>query len=367
MGVFLWSVGAAAAIVLLEVLLLPHTLAVCDKIETCGQSSVGFWERGPDVIIAGPYLILYFFNGNMKVGLVGTFLMLISIPVFWGSVGYFGMFYLKRCTPLLSLTRRTRMFNNSGMKLFLGVFFCAVLFSTVSFADAPKTKEDFVAAVKTAFEAKDTKKIRELVYEKGQSDFDNKQEEQILPMMVKQLDGTETFTIEPLPADMETMQIAMGRKIEPTHAPDGVLKVQHTSADGNSKWSFTLPYAQIDGVFYITGTKSTDLGWKGPEDKLIVVNVHGADKDKLKAHIKYNASGVDQERNMKYPSATLMVQSITEITVTNDDDSATLQLEIETRDGSLHYQSAPLKGKGVITYHKGDKSAPESSGMTPEQ
>lgn len=238
----------------------------------------------------------------------------------------------------------------------IGIFILSTLLFTIpAFADAPKTKEEFLSSVKAAFEAKDVKKIRELSWEKGQTDFDDKQEARILPMMVKDVDGTEIFTFEPMPSDFQGQQIAMGRKIESTHQPDGMLKIAHNAPDGKSKWSFMLPYAQIDGVFYLVGTKSTDLGWKGPADRPISINVMGAVAGKIKIHVKYNASGVDLETETEYSSLGVLGQYVTEVTAINDADDAEMTLELSDRKGNLHYKSEPLKGKGTLHYHKDDE------------
>jgi len=243
------------------------------------------------------------------------------------------------------------------MKLRAVLIFTGLIFCVTCVAAPPKTKEEFIAAVRAAFVAKDVKKIHELSWEKGMSDFDMQQVDQVLPMMVQQLNGGETYSLEPKETESDSPQIMMGRRLEPTHEIDGMVKIAQKSADGSSSSSMSLPYALIDGSYYIVSTKSTDLNWKGPPDKTLVVNVTGDGQDKVKTHIKYNVSGLDLEHDQKYASDILSGQYISEVTVTSDSDDVNVVLDLRDEDGNSYYQSAPLKGKGEIHYHKGDKGA----------
>ena len=240
------------------------------------------------------------------------------------------------------------------MKL-AALIFLSLLLSAPCRADPPKTREDFLAAVRAAFDSKDIKRIHELTWEKGISDFDRNQEELMLPMMVNQSAGIASITFGPLPPDFMNIPVAWGRRIDITHPADGIVKLVEIPKDKNASGELDLPYAVIDGGYYLVTAKTTDVGWKGPQDKPLNVTVLGAGQDKVKVHIKYNASGVDLEMDPDTSSIGFTGQYIREVTVKSDSDDTNVTLEL-LDDEKPYYDSAPLKGKGEIDYKKGDVS-----------
>jgi hypothetical protein len=239
----------------------------------------------------------------------------------------------------------------------LAAFFClGLILSVTCRADPPKTKEEFLAAVRAAYQAQDVRRVHELTWEKGMSDFDKNQEQQMLDMMVYN-NGIESVSFQPLPADFMDTPVAWGRRIEPTHPAEGIIQVDEKPKEKDSASSVSMPYAVIDGGYYLVTAKTTDLGWKGPQDKTLNVTVTGAARGDVKIHVKYNASGVDLERDQSSPSSAFPGQYISEVTVRSDRDGTDVTLELLGEKGRAYYKSAPLKGKGEIHYHKGDETA----------
>ncbi len=97
--------------------------------------------------------------------------------------------------------------------------------------------------------------------------------------------------------------------------------------------------------------KSTDLNWKGPEDKNIGYMVMGAGADKLQGEGQWNASGVDMEKPISSPSLSLLGQYIQEVSVTSDSDDTDVTIKI-MENGKPIFESARLKGKGTQAYKR---------------
>jgi hypothetical protein len=218
---------------------------------------------------------------------------------------------------------------------------------------APKTKEDFLAAVKGAYEAQDKKRVHALTWEAGMSDFERNQEQQTLDMMVYNK-GVQKVYFQELPPDFMDTPVAWGRRIEPTHKPDGIITVDEMPSNGQESTSIAMPYACIDGTFYLITAKSTDLQWKGPRDHTLNVSVTGTGADKVKIHVKYNASGVDLERDQSSPSNAFPGQYVSEVRVTSASDEADVKLRLLDETGKAYYESARLKGRGEVVYRKGE-------------
>jgi hypothetical protein len=220
------------------------------------------------------------------------------------------------------------------------------------FASVQASKEDFLAAVRAAFEAKDIKRIHELTWEKGVSDYDRQMFDEGMPMTLKNTAGVGSITFEPLAATFIPQAVAMGRRFEATYPPTGMLKIDLKSTIPNASAAAEVPYAVIDGGYYLVGQKTTDLGWKGPQDRFFTVSALGNGQDKVKVHIKFNASGVDLESD---GSRGFPCQYISEVAVTSVDDDVDVTLRIADGMKTI-YESKPLKGKGQIVYKKGDQA-----------
>jgi hypothetical protein len=158
---------------------------------------------------------------------------------------------------------------------------------------------------------------------------------------------------EPTPAGMNLVNIANGKKYEPTYPPVGQVKINYAPVGGNGMTSGGDGYAVINGRYYLITAKSTDLGWSGPKDKTLTFMVMGAGMDRVKVQAKWNVSGVNQEKAFSNPpSCNFPGQYFESITATSTEEDTDVTLSI-LEDGKQIYESQPLKGKGSIEYKRG--------------
>lgn len=215
----------------------------------------------------------------------------------------------------------------------------------------PKTPDEFLSSFRAAIQEKSPEKLDAITYGVGMSDSD-KQQVAMVQKMIFQNREIAGISLEPLPEDFETVFIARGKKYEPTYPPAGLVKIQYQT-NGNGVNTTSSPYAIIDGCYFLISSKSTDLGWQGPPDKTITFMVMGRGQDKVQIRAKWNASGVDQEQNIKSPSFNVVGQYFDTIAVASNGDDTDVTLTVMDA-GKQIYVSKPLKGKGSIEYKKGD-------------
>lgn len=235
------------------------------------------------------------------------------------------------------------------MRLLPLIAYLLLAATALSFAAEPTTPDQFIAAFRKAFEEKSPEKLAALTYTVGMTEADKT----MLANSTKNAFSDkeiESISLVPLPPDFETVFILRGKKIEPTATPEGQIQVKY-KATGNGINTTNLPYAIIDGQYFLTGIKITDLGWNGPPDKTITFMVMGTGQDKVQIKAKWNASGVDQERTFHTPSSNFMGQYFEEITVTSTEDNTNVTLTL-MEDSKKIYTSEPLKGKGTLHYKK---------------
>jgi hypothetical protein len=233
------------------------------------------------------------------------------------------------------------------MKLPIGILFLLLIYHAC-LASPPKSKDDFLGAVRAAYEAKDATQIHELTWEKGISGYDRDIRDQWLQKVFKLGTGVEKISLGPLADHHREAKYYSGRRWESTFPPAGAVKITLKPIAPNTSESLSMPYAVIDGAYYLVTIKSTDIGWKGPQDRPFIVILEGVGQDKVKFDLKYNASGIDQEIDVAHG---LVCQSISEAIVTSVDDDVDVKLRI--LDGSKTICDSELKGKGKIIYEKG--------------
>jgi hypothetical protein len=233
-------------------------------------------------------------------------------------------------------------------RLLLIALCCIPLASGASAAEAT-TPAEFTTALKAAITAKDAEKLDALIYADGASPEDFKRITDMFRMTLMTGKEVEDITLEPLPEDFDSILIVRGRKIEPTAAPAGMVKVTFKDAENGPTQSSTA-YAVVGGKFHLVGMKSTDLGWKGPADRNIGYSISGTGADSLQIHGVWNASGVQLKKAFKQTSITFWGQHIEELTVTSENADCDVTLHI-TEDGKTIHTEA-LKGKGVIQYKR---------------
>jgi hypothetical protein len=213
----------------------------------------------------------------------------------------------------------------------------------------PKTPEEFIAAVREAFQQKSLEKLDALTYPLGTGESDKKQTALLDQNLFKGTEIEETW-LEPLPPYFQSVHIWFGKKTEVVPLPKGMIEVRYKPI-GNNTYSAGLPYAIINGNYFLTSSRTTDLGWKGPKDKIISFKVIGQGQNKVHIFAKWNASGVEQERYFRYPSEEFIGQYCERLTVTSTEDNTDVALDI-FEDGKRIFHSKTLIGKGTIEYKK---------------
>jgi hypothetical protein len=214
----------------------------------------------------------------------------------------------------------------------------------------PSSPEAFIASLRTAIQEKSLEKLDAITYMVGMSESDKKQAASVQQMFFSDTEIL-AITLEPLPVDFQSIYIVNGKEWEPTYTPTGVVNIQYKKT-ANGPLGLTPTYALVGGHYFLISTKSTDLGWKGPPDKTLGFAAMGQGQDKVQISVKWNASGVEQERTFKQKSNMIFLgQYIEQITVTSPDDATDVTLTI-SENGKEMYRSQPLKGKGTIEYKK---------------
>jgi len=237
------------------------------------------------------------------------------------------------------------------MKIRLTLATLLLIAAQFSGAVEATTPDKFLAAFSSGLQEKSQEKLAELTYSVGMSAADKEQVTSAQKMIFSDQE-IESVTLEPLPDGFECVHIFRGQKIEPTHPPVGLVQIKYKGKP-NGVRSTSCGYTIVNGKYFLAGTKSTDLGWNGPEDKSIGFMVIGAGQNDVQIQVRWNASGVDQEKAMKMPSCSFVGQYIQSITVTSVKDETDVTLTV-LDSGKPIFTSAPLKGKGTLGYNKGN-------------
>lgn len=228
----------------------------------------------------------------------------------------------------------------------------ALAASTHCLAEASKAEADFFDAVRNAIERKNVEKYSALHWWKGSSDEDRENVKKSLELEAGAIDN---IVLEPLPAGFQRSRVHMGKRVELTCEPKGLLRIKYKPSETHAA-ATTMPYAVIDGAYYLVGIKTTDLHWAGPRDKGFNVMIMGPGADKVRIHLSYNASGVDVEEDKTHAASYgFFAQFVNELTVTSSDDDTDVTVELKEMEPGPStkppiYQSEPLKGKGQVQY-----------------
>jgi len=221
----------------------------------------------------------------------------------------------------------------------------------IAYGDPITTKEQFLTAVQAAYQAKDVNRIAALTWSKGASDFDQQGSAQLQTMMIKRIKEIRAASLEPLPATFESETIAMGRRFDPTYPPCGIVTLVCTATNGHAQHLTTaFPYAVINGAYFLVGTKSTDLDWRGPKDQVLSYSITGNGANKVNIDIKYNVSGVNLEKKTSVTSMGFIGQYIDELTVTSTNQDTNISLVLAS--GPMNSPIFNLTGNGTIHYKR---------------
>jgi len=234
------------------------------------------------------------------------------------------------------------------MKL-LGMILFAAALLVAGISAQPSTPDAFLSELRTAYEAKDLSKLESLTYFEGSSP----QDKQMVALSLANLWGDgkiKRVSLTPLPVDFDNVRIFRGLKIEQTHPPTGFVRFDISGSESGYS-SSKIPYARIDGKFFIVGTKTTDLGWKGPTDEMLGFFVSGTGAEKVIIEYSWNVSGVDQVKKVTSQSLSFSGQHFNWVTLTSDSPSANVALRL-TKNGEDIFTSETLKGAGTLEYKK---------------
>ena len=212
----------------------------------------------------------------------------------------------------------------------------------------PSSPEDFIAAYRTAIQEKSLEKLNAITYTVGMSESDKKQVADVYQQVMFSDTEIVGISLVPLPADFQSVYFVNGKKIEPTYPPLGQIKIEYKKT-ANGPLSSGGLYAIIDGHYLLISSKTTDLGWKGPPDTGLCLLVSGSPQDKVQITVKWNASGVEQEKVFNRYTTTVTGQYVESATVTSSNPDATLMI---LQGSKQIFLSPPLKDKAAIEYKK---------------
>jgi len=241
--------------------------------------------------------------------------------------------------------------SKNNMKNLIRASALLVLLTALAFAELPKTEADFISQFREALSSRDATRIDGLTYQQGMSEQDMAMSAHSNHRLAQFSGEIKNVTIKPLPEDFETSTVANGRKIEMTGAPEGLIEAEFASDGPMGASASSTPFTVIDGIYYIVGPKTSDLGWKGSPDKNIGFMVLGHGADTARIFVEWNASGVDLSRTFSEAGSTFWGQHIRSVTVTSDSEEASFKLMI-LEDGKTIYTSDPINGKGTLEYKR---------------
>lgn len=238
------------------------------------------------------------------------------------------------------------------MRVLLVALVALIVISPALHAAAPSSAEELRAAFEGAFSKKEKATLEALYYAEGLSDSDKELNSRMLDMFWQGPGEVESVTIVPVPEEITKPRIARGKKWEVALPPSGAFQVNFKGSSGQwQRSTMTVLFGESAGKYYLVPAKSTDLGWKGPEDTTLTYMVIGEGQEKVKIRYRWNVSGVDLEEIAKSPSLSFVGQYIESVTVTSDSDDTNVTLTIREHNKDI-YTSQPLKGKGTLEYKR---------------
>jgi hypothetical protein len=100
-----------------------------------------------------------------------------------------------------------------------------VLWCQAVFAEAPRTPEAFLAAVRAAYDAKDVKKLDTLTWTKGASNEDLEADDQANAMVLSTDGPADTIRLGPVDLGMMKPMVLYGKRIDMTYTPKGTVVI----------------------------------------------------------------------------------------------------------------------------------------------
>lgn len=218
---------------------------------------------------------------------------------------------------------------------------------SLSAAAAPSL-DALVAEVRAAMEAKDAAKLEALTHTAGMNDVELARLRASLAASVGG-DPVEKVDAAPLDPDDPEEFIYEGRRYSLTAKPAGMVRVWRKVVGGGTFTEGTY-HGVVNGEHRLLGYKSQDLGWKGPEDRLIGFTISSYQQADLRSiRARYNASGVDFERTTKAASLVSRAQRLDEVSFESASDAFEGEVVVSV-DGKEVTRSEKFRGKGPFVY-----------------
>lgn len=217
-------------------------------------------------------------------------------------------------------------------------------------AAGSKTEAEFTQAIQAALKEKSASKFDALFYKEGLSPADQAQNlENTKERMEFDTGEILSVSLVALPPDFQASRIGFGKRVELAREAQGLVEVKSKGAFGTG--TTRQPYGLVSGAYYLLPTRSVDLGWKGPEDKQLSVQVSGAAKGSGKLVIRYNASGVSCTHEAGMGQSIVIGQYFEEVLLTSSDPKAAVTFTLKEGDQEV-YKSEQLTGAGKLTYKR---------------
>ena len=207
--------------------------------------------------------------------------------------------------------------------------------------------DKLVGAIQLAIDSRDAKAIESLVYDVGMTESDKKLAFFAIPDLFFNIPVVKIELASVGPEELREFYIHKGRKYSPTFKPLGKVSI-HQKKD-----RFTgvggMPYALINGKYFLVSVKSEDIGWNGPPDKNIGWMVSTFTPGVKNVRYRYNVSGVDMKDVTEYPSSSFWGQRIDEVIFDSISDDFKGYIVI-LENGKEVDKSGEFTGRGSFTY-----------------
>lgn len=220
-------------------------------------------------------------------------------------------------------------------------------------AAAPADAAALAGAIDAAIRARDVSALVALVHTEGMSEADKSQAAAGLAGLIPS-EGAEGVNVKadrlPDSTDIAKPRVAMGRRIELTAPPAGIIRVSHK--EGRASMEATLPYVVVAEGCLLAGRRVTDLGWTGPADKQLGFTfADDFPPYPCSITIIYEASGVRLSDTFTRHSGAILGQRIEEFTITGLPEGFKGRLVL--REGKEEiFRSEPIVGQGTFTYRR---------------
>lgn len=209
-------------------------------------------------------------------------------------------------------------------------------------------KAAFLAEIQSALRDKDLAKLESLRFTEGMSPNDLGNMKRGDGFLLQQ-NGIQSVSFEELPPSDRPFRVSGGKKYEPTAPKVGFVKVEFSKV-GDRQVIQRLPYAIVNGGYYLVQEKSSKIDWKGSPDIELSFKVEGTGMGYVTTRYKYNASGLDLEAKEGKSFDLVQGQYFQEIVFTSGRDL--VDATVIVMEGGKEVFRAPIKDVGEVRYQR---------------